>query len=592
MKPSSKQGSILLGAATTATINAVFALCAASPALALDPGDTVDNFRLLDHTGVSRELYYLSDMKAVVLMAQGNGCEAVRKSVPELRALRDEYRSRGVELLMINSNRSDSRASIEMTARTQGIDLPILLDETQIIGESLGLKRNGELLVIDTRGWKVAYRGPLAAGGTPYAANAIDAVLEARPVSQAEAESKTAKGCELKLPEAQRTRAHANISYAQTIAPILIDNCVTCHRQGGIGPWQMTSYDMIKGFSPMIREVVRTGRMPPWHADPHYNEFSNDRSLSKEEIKTLVHWIEAGSPRGTGDDPLAALNPQWPEWALGEPDLIVAIPPFDVPATGVIPYQMPMVDSPLQQDTWVRAVDFQPGDRTVLHHIIATMGSNAESVRDGGSLGGYVPGAGPMVLPDEAGVLIKQGAKFFFQMHYTVSGKPARDASRMGLYFRKDAPEFQMRSAVMLKPTLKIPARTKAHTESASKTFEHEVIVYSLLPHSHFRGKASSFVATYPDGREEVLLSVPNYDFNWQTTYELKTPKRLPAGTKVTHSTTWDNSAQNKANPDPNREVPWGQQTWDEMLYGVVRYRYVDESNAPAPRTQVSQAAN
>jgi peroxiredoxin/mono/diheme cytochrome c family protein len=586
MKPSSKQGFSLLGAATIA----ILAVCAASPALALDPGDTIDNFRLLDHTGASRELYYLSDMKAVVLMAQANGCETVRRSVPELRALRDKYRSQGVELLMINSNLSDSRASIEKTAKAQGIDLPILLDETQIIGESLGLKRNGELLVIDTKGWKVAYRGPLAAGGTAYAANAIDAVLNAQPVTKSKVDSANAKGCELKFPEAARKQAHAKISYEKTIAPLLIDNCVTCHRQGGIGPWQMTSYEMIKGFSPMIREVVRTERMPPWHADPHYNVFSNDRSLNQEEIKTLVHWIEAGSPRGTGSDPLADLKKQWPEWALGEPDLIVEIPPFEVPATGVIPYQMPMVDSTLQQDTWVRAVDFQPGDRTVLHHIIATMGSSAESVRDGGSLGGYVPGAGPMILPDEAGVLIKQGSKFFFQMHYTVSGKPARDASRMGLYFRKDAPKYQMRSAVLLNPKLKIPANSKAHTESASKTFEHDVIVYSLLPHSHFRGKASDFVATYPDGRQEVLLSVPNYDFNWQTTYELKTPKLLPAGTKVTHSTTWDNSAQNKANPDPNRVVPWGQQTWDEMLYGVVRYRYVDESNAPTPKAQVSQA--
>lgn len=586
MKSSSKHGFSLLGAATTA----VLAMCAASPALALNPGDTVDNFRLLDHTGASRELYYLSDMKAVVLMAQGNGCEAVRKSVPEIEALRDRYRSQGVELLMINSNLADSRDSIEKTAKSQGIDIPILLDETQIIGESLGLKRNGELLVIDTRGWKVAYRGPLAAGGTPYAANAIDAVLNAQPVAKSKVEPTNAKGCELKFPEAGHRAAHAKISYEKTIAPLLIDNCVTCHRQGGIGPWQMTNYDMIKGFSPMIREVVRTERMPPWHADPHYNVFSNDRSLSKEEIKTLVHWIEAGSPRGTGSDPLAELKKQWPEWALGEPDLIVEIPPFDVPASGVIPYQTPMAENPLQEDKWVRAVDFQPGDRTVLHHIIATMGTNAESVRDGGSLGGYVPGAGPMIVPAEAGVLIRKDSKFFFQMHYTVSGKPARDASRMGLYFRKDAPKYQLRSAVLLNPKLKIPANTKAHTESASKTFEHDVIVYSLLPHSHFRGKASNFIATYPDGRQEVLLSVPNYNFNWQTTYELKTPKLLPAGTKVTHSTTWDNSAQNKANPDPNREVPWGQQTWDEMLYGVVRYRYVDESNAPAPKAQVSQA--
>lgn len=551
--------------------------CVARLASALSPGETVDNFRLLDHTGKSRQLYYLSDMKAVVLMAQGNGCDASRKAVPELEALRDKYKEQGVEFLLINSNLQDTRDQIVKEAAARNIHLPILMDDTQIVGESLGLVRNGEVLVINPQGWKLAYRGPVSARKASYTADAVDALVKGTAVKTATAD---AKGCAISMPERSHKQAHAKISYEKTIAPMLIDNCVTCHRQGGIGPWQMTSYDMIKGFSPMIREVVRTERMPPWHADPHYNVFSNDRSLSKDEVKTLVHWIEAGSPRGSGGDPLAELKKTWPEWSLGEPDLIVEIPAFDVPATGVIPYQMPSVANPLDHDQWVRAVDFQPGARTVLHHIIATMGS-AVSERDGGSLGGYVPGAGPMVLPKDTGILMKKDAKFFFQMHYTVSGKPATDVSRMGVYFMKDAPKYQFRSAVMAKPSLKIPANTKEHTESASRTFDRDVLVYSLLPHSHFRGKASNFVATYPDGHEEVLLSVPAYDFNWQTTYELKEPKMLPAGTKVTHSTTWDNSSQNKANPDPNRIVPWGQQTWDEMLYGVVRFRFVDENSAP-----------
>lgn len=551
--------------------------CVARLASALSPGEAVDNFRLLDHTGTSRELYYLSDMKAVVLMAQGNGCEASRKAVPELEALRDKYKAQGVEVLLINSNLPDSREQIVKEAAAHTIQLPILLDDTQIISESLGLAHNGEVLVIDPQGWKLAYRGPVSARNAHYAADAVDALLSGAAVKTTTAD---AKGCNIGMPERARKQAHAKISYEKSIAPMLIDNCVTCHRQGGIGPWQMTGYDMIKGFSPMIREVVRTERMPPWHADPHYSAFSNDRSLSKEEVKTLVHWIEAGSPRGSGGDPLAELKKAWPEWAMGEPDLIVDIPAFEVPPTGVIPYQTPSALNALDHDVWVRAVDFQPGDRTVLHHIIATMGTEA-SIRDGGSLGGYVPGAGPMVLPQDTGILLKKDSKFFFQMHYTVSGKPAQDSSRMGLYFMKAAPKYQFRSAVMAKPSLKIPANTKAHTESASRTFDKDVVVYSLLPHSHFRGKASNFVATYPDGREEVLLSVPNYDFNWQTTYELKEPKMLPAGTKVTHSTTWDNSSQNKANPDPTRVVPWGQQTWDEMLYGVVRFRYLDENSAP-----------
>jgi peroxiredoxin len=556
---------------------AAVTFCAARFAFALSPGDTVDNFRLLDHQGGSRELYYLSDMKAVVLMSQGNSCDVSRQAVPRLKALRDQYRSQGVEVLLIDSDLSDTSTAIAKAAADQGIDIPILIDDTQLIGEALDLRRNGEVLVIDPQGWKLAYRGPVANAG-----EAVAAVVHAQPVTTAKVEMpKPNKTCAIAMPERDKKAAHAKISYSNSIAPMLIDNCVTCHRQGGIGPWQMSSYEMIKGFAPMIREVVRTQRMPPWHADPHYQAFSNDRSLSKDEMKTLVHWIEAGAPRGAGGDPLAELKRTWPEWQLGEPDLIVEIPSFDVPATGTIPYQMPSVANPLDHDVWVRAVDFLPGDRTVLHHIIATMGVDGAGIRDGGSLGGYVPGAGAMVLPQETGVLMKKGAKFFFQMHYTASGKPARDVSRMGLYFRKDAPEYQFRSAVMAKPSLKIPANTKAHTEAASRKFDRDVIVYSLLPHSHFRGKASNFVATYPDGTQETLLSVPNYDFNWQTTYELAAPKRLPAGTTVTHSTTWDNSSQNKANPDPNREVPWGQQTWDEMLYGVVRFRYIDEASAP-----------
>ncbi len=186
---------------------------------------------------------------------------------------------------------------------------------------------------------------------------------------------------------------------------------MACHREGGIAPWQMSSYDMVLGFSPMIREVVRTKRMPPWHADPHYGVFSNDRSLTNEETKTLVHWIEAGSPRGSGSDPLLAVKKDWPVWALGKPDLVVNLPKFDVPATGVIPYQMWTVDNPLDHDVWVRAVDFLPGVRANLHHIIATIGGEmAATSTNTDSLADYVPGSEPLEIPPESGILLKKGA--------------------------------------------------------------------------------------------------------------------------------------------------------------------------------------
>jgi peroxiredoxin len=564
--------------------------CLAGPALALSPGDTVDNFRLIDQNGLSHELYYLSDMKAVVLLADGNGCAASRSAAKSVDAMRAKYQAQGVEFLAIDSNLKDTPESISKEAKADGIGMPVLSDELQLIGESLGFMHNGEVLIVNAQTWKVLYRGAVAKGSQNYVADALDAALNAAPIKVAQTEP---AGCNIVMPERGRLAAHKQISYDKTIAPMLTEHCVACHREGGIAPWQMSSYDMVLGFSPMIREVVRTKRMPPWHADPHYGVFSNDRSLTSDQTKTLVHWIEAGSPRGSGPDPLTMVKKDWPAWPLGKPDLIVNLPKFDVPATGVIPYQMWTVDNPLDHDVWVRAVDFLPGDRANLHHIIATiggeMGGSGKRDAGDGSLADYVPGSEPLQIPPESGILLKKGAKFGFQAHYTVNGKEATDMTQMGLYFMDKPPQYRYRAAIMANPKIKIPANTKLYTNDATHTFDQEVLVYSLHPHAHFRGSAAEFVAIYPDGHEQVLLNVPKYEFNWQTTYVLKTPIVLPAGTKVKYSMSYDNSTQNKANPDANRVVPWGQQTWDEMLFGVIRYRYLTLDATPTQTAQATQ---
>jgi len=539
----------------------------------------VDNFRLLDHEGQSHELYYFSDMKAVVLMSHGNACRDATKSELSIQALRDQYRAQGAEFFLIDSNVTDTRDAIIAATKQAKIDMPVLLDDTQLIGESLALNKSGEVLVINPKDWTLAYRG-----SAKQAAPALAAVMSGAAVKTVATE---AEGCPISLPETKKLSEHAKISYEKTIAPMLMDNCVACHRQGGIGPWQMTSYDMVKGFAPMIREVLRTERMPPWHADPHYGVFQNNRSLTKDQVKTLVHWIEAGAPRGEGADPLTQVKAAASGWQLGEPDFVINIPAFTVPATGVVPYQMPSVENPLDHDVWLRAVDFIPGERTVVHHVLVSNGPDGRTAREGGSIGAYIPGGNPWTVPDEAGILLKKGDKIFFQLHYTVSGKAATDVTRMGLYFRKDPPQYAMREVVLANPRLKIPANTKAHTETAEKIFKEDILLYTLTVHAHVRGTAGKFVAFYPDGREEMLLNVPRYDFNWQTTYELKTPKVLPAGTKVVFSQTWDNSVQNKSNPDPNRVVPWGEQTWDEMLYGAIRYRSL---NKPIDAQTISTA--
>ena len=552
----------------------------ATTGFALEEGSRVENFRLMDHQGASHELHYFADAPAIVLMTHSTSCSTMPQSLQSLTSMQTQFSPAGAEFMLINSDLRDRRTTV--AASVADADLPILLDPTQIIGESLGADTAGETLVVNPRDWTLAYRGDVtgAAQALAQLVAGDEVSVDSQPVASAD--------CALDFPELARRAEHKNISYAKTIAPMLNDNCVSCHREGGIGPWAMSDYNMVRGFSLMIREVVRTQRMPPWHADPHVGEFSNDRSLSDDEIRTLVHWVEAGAPRGEGADLLAENSQSWPIWAMGEPDVIIDIPPEDVPASGVVDYKYKMVTNPLDKDVWVKAAEIIPGDRSVLHHVITSFGELETEGRragrlkrgTGGGLGGYVPGAEGKPFPDDTGILLPAGATIEFQMHYTPAGLATTDASRMGLYLYEEPPEHKLDSMVLLNPRILIPAGAPNHSEVMVRTFDQDVLVYSLLPHAHYRGKASEFVAHLPDGTQETLLSVPRYDFNWQTNYDLKEPRFLPAGTKMVHRTWWDNSARNPANPDATRDVPWGQQSWDEMLFGSVRYRVVEADAA------------
>ena len=552
----------------------------ATTGFALDEGSRVENFRLMDHQGASHELHYFADAPAIVLMTHSTSCSTMPQSLQSLTSLQTQFSPAGAEFMLINSDLRDRRTTV--AASVADAVLPILLDPTQIIGESLGADTAGETLVVNPRDWTLAYRGDVtgAAQAVAQLVAGDEVSVDSQPVASAD--------CAVDFPELARRAEHKNISYAKTIAPMLNDNCVSCHREGGIGPWAMSDYNMVRGFSLMIREVVRTQRMPPWHADPHVGEFSNDRSLSDDEIRTLVHWVEAGAPRGEGADLLAENSQSWPIWAMGEPDVIIDIPPEDVPASGVVDYKYKMVTNPLDKDVWVKAAEIIPGDRSVLHHVITSFGELETEGRragrlkrgTGGGLGGYVPGAEGKPFPDDTGILLPAGATIEFQMHYTPAGLATTDSSRMGLYLHEEPPEHKLDNMVLLNPRILIPAGAPNHSEVMVRTFDQDVLVYSLLPHAHYRGKASEFVAHLPDGTQETLLSVPRYDFNWQTNYDLKEPRFLPAGTKMVHRTWWDNSARNPANPDATRDVPWGQQSWDEMLFGSVRYRVVEADAA------------
>jgi hypothetical protein len=541
-------------------------------AFAGEPAAKVDNFVLLDHRGEAVELYYQSDVKAVVLITQANGCKSVHAQLADFKALGDNYADRGVRVFMINSSPDDSRADIAAEAEALGIDMPVLDDSAQLVGRSLQLNQTSEVLVIDTGNWTLAYRGsPQGASG------ALDSLLAGEAVAFAATEP---DGCLVNYPEYT-----AEISYAKTIAPILEKNCVHCHSEGGIAPWAMSDYRMVQGFAPMMREVIRTKQMPPWHADPAVGEWQHDAGLSDEDASLLISWIEAGAPRGEGEDPLAGIEPPENKWTLGEPDLIIDIPAYDVPASGVVDYTFPFVNNPLDRDVWVVAATIIPGDTQAVHHVL--MGSADQPPTDNDREGvfqnyimGYAPGNESAYMPEGTGVFVPVGGVYLFQMHYTPYGKASTDKTRVGLYFAKpdQPPENFLRQHVVLNPKISIPPQDAAHEEFAYFEFWDDATLYSLVPHSHYRGRSSTFELAYPDGRTELILSVPNYDFNWQRTYSFTEPKSVPKGTRIIHRTVYDNSPRNPANPNPERTVPWGLQSHDEMLYGSVSFAWANES--------------
>ncbi len=578
----------ILGVAAIAGVQAGFAAPTAKAEVAVPA--KADNFQLTDQNRMHHELHYYRYAPAIVLMSQTLDSTFSEKAAAELQQLADSYTEKGVLFFMINSTEGLTREQVAEKMDAMGVTVPVLMDEQQLIGESLGVTKAGEVFVVNPKTWDVAYHGPLdnrftkknpntrASAKHAYAAEAIDAVLAGQQVQKARVELKA--GDAIAFPA--RAENHAAISYADDVAPIIQEKCVSCHLDGGIAPFAMDSYEVVKGFAPMIRESVRTDRMPPYFADPHIGEFKNNQELEPEQRKTLIHWLEAGAPRGEGADPLALearVAPEWPE-ALGEPDVIVELPAFTVPASGVLEYQYPMVDNPFDGDTWLKAISVLPGDRGVVHHVTSghVRDPDADTLIPGGSVGSYTPGAEAQIIAADAGAPVPAGGKLRYSMHYTTNGKESTDVTKIGYYLHDEKPKYVKRSTVISDFAMKIPAGEARHTEFAYQTFPADAYLYTLYPHAHYRGAHVELKAFYPDGKEEMLLSLPKYDFNWQRDYDPVEPIFIPAGTKLQAKWVYDNSEHNHANPDASIDVTWGDMSWEEMMYFRVNYRWADET--------------
>jgi hypothetical protein len=403
-------------------------------------------------------------------------------------------------------------------------------------------------------------------------------------------------------------------TYTKDVAPILFKNCTGCHRPGEIGPMSLLTYADVRPYASSIKEEVEAGHMPPWHANAPAGTFVNDRRLSDAEKATLLRWVDAGAPRGDGKD-LPPPPIYTDGWTIGEPDVVFELPEtFEVPAQGTIEYQYFEVPTNFTEDRWIQAVELRPDARAVVHHILLYArepeGSGParprvlQGRRDQGTpeppppppgaerpqqrrLGSLVatmaPGWNAMVFEPGTAIQIRKGAVLTFQMHYTASGTAMKDQSSVGFVFADAPPTTEMRAGSFINGSFVIPAGAGSHRVDAEVSFTADAHVRGLFPHTHLRGIRWTYMLVYPDGREERILDVPEYDFNWQTYYMFTKPLAVPAGAKIVSSAWYDNSAKNPHNPDPTIDVRWGDQTWEEMQYTGIMYT-VDGAPPPTAR--------
>ncbi|HZS08049.1 MAG TPA: thiol-disulfide isomerase [Blastocatellia bacterium] len=399
----------------------------------------------------------------------------------------------------------------------------------------------------------------------------------------------------------------SKITFTKDVAKILHANCATCHRPGEMAPMPLLTYKEVRPWAKSIREAVTTRAMPPWFADPHYGEFANDRRLTQAEIDTIVAWVDGGAKEGEAKD--LPPPPVFPNtgWKFGEPDVVLSMTEdCSVPADGTMAYKYYAVPTNFTEDKYVQFAEIRRGEPGVVHHVIVSVRepgqgplppageiklgaqrvnpeardpqrereSRPRGTNPDGMLVGWAPGMTPLTLKPGNAKLVKKGSVLIFQMHYTTNGKAATDRTGVGLWFAKGPVDKRViTKGVSTDPkTLVIPAGEPSFESRSAFRFEEDAHILSFMPHMHVRGKDFEYKLVYPDGTSKILLRVPKYDFNWQLSYLVKEPIAVPKGSRIECVAHHDNSAGNKFNPDPSREVRWGDQTWEEMMIGWVDY--------------------
>lgn len=383
----------------------------------------------------------------------------------------------------------------------------------------------------------------------------------------------------------------ASVTFTHDIAPIVFNQCMTCHRPGEVGPFPLTTYAEVKRKSKTILDVIDDSYMPPWHAASH-GQFLNERKLTAEQKAAFHAWVAAGAPEGNP----AELPPQphfTEGWQTGEPDLVLEpSESYTLAAEGRDVYRCFVIPTGLTEDRYVQTVEVRPGNRSVVHHVIIYIDTSGEGRRldaadpgpgytsfggvgftPAGGLSGWVPGISPTALPSGVGYFLPKNADLVVQVHYHKDGKEETDRTRVGLFFNKQPVDKRYRSFPVAYRRLHIPAGADHYTAEANLPIPGNVTVLSVIPHMHWLGRDMVVTATLPDGTDQELVNVPDWDFNWQTSYWFKEPLKLPRGSSLHLQASYDNSAKNPHNPNsPPKDVTWGEQTTNEMCLAFVGY--------------------
>lgn len=551
-------------------------------------GAKIEAFELTDCLGREWESKELLGSKGTVIAFLGTQCPLAKLYTQRLAEMAKELEARDIRFVAIDSNVQDSLAEMSAHAKRFGLTIPFLKDPNQEVADRLGATRTPEVCLLDGDG-VLRYRGRIddqyGIGYTkdaPTQSELKDAITALLRGDEVKVSSVPAPGCLIGRNKSRSDASDPNptITYAEHIAPILNRHCVSCHRNGDIGPMDLSQYDDAAAWADMIVEVTQDRRMPPWHASPEHGHFSNDRRLTEQEIDLLEQWASSGTPPGERTKTPPA--PQFQEgWLLAKtPDIVVSMAdkPFSIPARGDVQYQYFVRDMNNEKELWFQGMEVVPGNREVVHHILVfarEKGSRRQELGGERSfLVGYVPGTRATMMEPGYAKRIPPNTQLIFQVHYTPNGSPQQDLSKVGFVLADPATithEVMTTSAVNVR--LEIPPR-EANYQSNAMLPERlpDCELLSMSPHMHVRGKSYRYTLVLPDKKREVLLDIPRYDFNWQTEYRLAEKRSIPKGSKIYCEAVFDNSAENLNNPNPDVWVRWGDQTYEEMMIGCFHY--------------------